>query len=81
MTSACDIRVRFNNLSNDLVWRILTKVGDDFKEEAASDFKFHGVCYSTREMIPEVGEKHHVGCFGKVVWEGTVAHIYSHDQL
>jgi hypothetical protein len=80
------IRVRYNTDhirdSRVLPWRILIDSGSGYVETLAASFHIRGKCHSTRETLPNIGEKWHVGCHGILQFNGTHAYIITsgHEQ-
>jgi hypothetical protein len=78
------IRVRYNtdhiHSPKERPFRILTSNGKGFDEQFATSFAIvEGASYTTREVLPEVGLKWHIGCLGVIRWYGSHAHIVSYE--
>jgi uncharacterized membrane protein len=63
------IKIRYNHDAGEspLKWRILI----DGREHLASDIEIHSPAYTSRDLIPGVGEKFHITCEAEQIeWVG-----------
>ena len=62
-----EVRIRFNtnydSIFNTKKWRLII----DGDEKLVDEIQIIGKCFTTSEIMEEVGLKHHIGCVAKSI--------------
>ena len=68
------IKLRYNTKAGDspLKWRVLDEQGKEF---LADRVVIRCLSETTEDVLPSGEIKHHVTCYGRLIWDGTTAII------